>query len=165
MAVAMRKQLLLIAFFVLALDRLTKSLVISHIPLYGAIDIIPGIFRLTHLENTGAAFSMFADDPGPWPGRFLTWFSLAALVAISIVLWKTRNARTSIALAFISGGTLGNLWDRLLRGKVTDFLDFYLGPHHWPPFNFADSAIVVGAVLLAVAVLPGKRDTAERLKG
>jgi signal peptidase II len=151
----MRRQLLLIALLVLVLDRLTKWLVVARIPLYGGMDIVPGVFRLTHLENKGAAFSMFADSSSPWPGRLLTLFSLVALLAISIFLWKARDARnwTWFALALVLGGTLGNLWDRLLRHRVTDFLDFYLGPHHWPPFNVADSAIVMGALLLAGEVL------------
>jgi signal peptidase II len=147
----MRKYLLLISASILALDFLTKSVVKEKIPLYGDIDVIPGLFRLTHLENTGAAFSLFADSSSPWVGRLLVLFSLTALVVIAFLLW--RHGRTidvtAIALALFLGGTLGNLCDRLARGKVTDFLDFYIGAHHWPPFNVADSAIVVGALLLA----------------
>jgi signal peptidase II len=147
----MRKYLLLISGAILALDLLTKSLVKQRIPLYGDVDIIPGLFRLTHLENTGAAFSLFADSASPWVGRMLVLFSLAALAVISYLLWQ-RGATidlASIALALFLAGTLGNLCDRLVRGKVTDFLDFYIGSHHWPPFNVADSAIVLGALLLA----------------
>ncbi|HEY6309057.1 MAG TPA: signal peptidase II [Candidatus Angelobacter sp.] len=147
----MRKYLLLISAVVFALDALTKWLVRQKIPLDGNTDIVPGLFRLTHLENTGAAFSLFADSPGPWAGRFLVLFSLVALVVISVLLWRHGTAInvTTVSLALFLGGTLGNLCDRLVQGKVTDFLDFYIGPHHWPPFNVADSAIVVGALLLA----------------
>jgi signal peptidase II len=70
-------------------------------------------------------------------------------------LWKERaifNAGT-LALSLILGGAVGNLWDRMVDGKVTDFLDFYIGVHHWPPFNIADSAIVVGALLLLMRML------------
>ena len=156
----MRKQLLLIAAFILALDRFTKWLVIAKIPLYHEIDIILGVFRLTHLENTGAAFSMFADISGPWPSRLLILLSLVALVVISIFLWKIGGTInwSAFSLALFLGGTLGNLWDRLFQGTVTDFLDFYLGSHHWPPFNVADSAIVVAMVLLAGQVLLGKHE-------
>ena len=83
--------------------------------------------------------------PFPWP----RWPWLALL------LWRSRNEFNSatLALSLILGGALGNLWDRLTDGKVTDFLDFYVGIHHWPPFNVADSAIVVGALLLLMRML------------
>jgi signal peptidase II len=155
----MRKYLLLISAGVLALDVFSKWLVKEKIPLEGNIDLIPGLFRLTHLENTGAAFSLFADSASPWPSRLLLLFSVVALVAISVLLWKTGSEinLTTVSLALFLGGTLGNLCDRLIRGRVTDFLDFYVGSHHWPPFNVADSAIVVGALLLAGKVFFGSQ--------
>jgi signal peptidase II len=151
----MRKYYLLIAAAIVVFDRFTKWLVIQKIPLYGSVEIIPGLFRLTHLENTGAAFSLFADLPGPWVGRLLVVFSLAAVLVISFLLWKSKNAidLTTISFSLVLGGALGNLWDRLVRGQVTDFLDVYLSSHHWPPFNVADSAIVVGALFLASRAL------------
>jgi len=151
----MRKYYFLIIAGVLILDRLTKWMVIQKIPLYSSVDVIPGFFRLTHLENTGAAFSLLADSPGPWVGRFLVLFSLTAVVMISILLWKSKEAinLNTVSLALVLGGALGNLWDRLVRGQVTDFLDVYARSHHWPPFNIADSAIVVGALLLAGGAL------------
>jgi signal peptidase II len=160
----MRKYLLFISAAVFALDAFTKWLVKEKLPLEGNIDLIPGLFRLTHLENPGAAFSLFADSPGPWPGRLLVLFSLIALVVISVLLWRhgTVINVTTISLALFLGGTLGNLCDRLLRGRVTDFLDFYVGPHHWPPFNVADSAIVVGALLLAGKVFFGSQKDAAK---
>lgn len=157
----MRKYILLISAAILALDRFTKWLVIARIPLYHEVGVVPGVFQLTHLENPGAAFSMFAETSSPWPGRVLTLFSVAAICVIAFFIWKLGAELNllTICLALFLGGTLGNLWDRLLRGKVTDFLDFYLGSHHWPPFNIADSAIVVAAILLALQVLfaPAKK--------
>jgi len=155
----MRTRLFLISAVIFALDTFTKWLVNVKIPLYGEIDIIPGLFRLTHLENTGAAFSIFADSPGPWAGRILILFSVIALLVISVLLWRNGSAVnvTTVSLALFLGGTLGNLSDRLARGRVTDLLDFYVGSHHWPPFNVADSAIVVGALLLAGNVFFGSR--------
>jgi signal peptidase II len=160
----MRRYLLLISASIFALDVFTKWLVKDKIPLDGSIDLIPGLFRLTHLENPGAAFSLFADSQGPWPGRLLVLFSFIALVVISVLLWKHGESINvvSVSFALFLGGTLGNLCDRLLRGKVTDFLDFYVGPHHWPPFNVADSAIVVGALLLAGRVFWGPRNDAAK---
>jgi len=151
----MPKRPLLIAFAVLLLDRITKWAIAKTIPLEDAINIIPGFFRLTHLENTGAAFSLFADSPSPFRTTLLISFSLAALAVVSALLWKDRRVFHSgtLALSLILGGAVGNLWDRLSDGKVTDFLDFYIGIHHWPPFNVADSAIVIGALLLFMRML------------
>jgi signal peptidase II len=151
----MLKRHLLIAIAVVVLDRVTKWAIVQTITLDDAINVIPGLFRLTHLENTGAAFSLFADSTSPFKTMLLIAFSLGALAMVSFLLWKERtifNAGT-LALSLILGGAVGNLWDRLVDGKVTDFLDFYIGIHHWPPFNVADSAIVVGALLLLLRML------------
>ncbi len=151
----MPKRSLLIALAVLLLDRITKWAIAQTIPLEDATNIIPGFFRLTHLENTGAAFSLFADSPSPFRTTLLIAFSVAALAVVSVLLWKDRSVFHSgtLALSLIMGGAVGNLWDRVSDGKVTDFLDFYIGAHHWPPFNVADSAIVVGALLLFLRML------------
>jgi signal peptidase II len=155
----MPKRPLLIALAVLLLDRITKWAIARTIPLEDAINIIPGFFRLTHLENTGAAFSLFADSPSPFRTTLLIVFSVAALAVVSVLLWKDRSVFHSgtLALSLILGGAVGNLWDRAFYGKVTDFLDFYIGVHHWPPFNVADSAIVVGALLLFMRMLSKDR--------
>jgi signal peptidase II len=146
---------LTIAIAVLLLDRFTKWLVIRNIALDDSISIIPGLFRLTHLENPGAAFSIFAESSSPYRTALLVAVSLAALAVVALLLWTRRSSfsSTTIALSLIAGGALGNLWDRVADGKVTDFLDFYIGSHHWPPFNVADSAIVVGALLLMLRML------------
>jgi len=151
----MPKRPLLIALAVLLLDRITKWAIAQTIPLEDAVNIIPGFFRLTHLENTGAAFSLFADSSSPFRTALLISFSVAALAVVSVLLWKDRSVFHSgtMALSLILGGAVGNLWDRVSDGKVTDFLDFYLGVHHWPPFNVADSAIIVCALLLFMRML------------
>jgi len=151
----------LIALTVFVLDRLTKWLVIRHIVLEDNVPVIPGFFRLTHLENPGAAFSLFADSPSALKTGLLIAVSVTALAVVALLLWFRRNDfnLTTVALALIMGGALGNLWDRLSDGKVTDFLDFYIGPHHWPPFNLADSAIVVGALLLMLRMLHKDKHT------
>jgi signal peptidase II len=151
----MLKRHLLIALAVLILDRITKWVIVQTIPLEDVIPVIPGFFRLTHLENTGAAFSLFADSTSPFKTALLVAFSLAALSVVAVLLWRSRNEFNiiTLSLSLILGGALGNLWDRLVNGKVTDFLDFYLSIHHWPPFNVADSAIVIGALLLLSRML------------
>jgi signal peptidase II len=144
-----------LALLIVLVDRWTKRLVATRIALYTHIQIIPGFFRLTHTENTGAAFSLFADSPAHWKTALLIGFSVVAMVIVSVLLWKQRQAlgMTGIALSLILGGAAGNLWDRVLSGRVVDFLLFYVGRYQWPVFNMADSAIVVGAGLLVVEIL------------
>jgi signal peptidase II len=144
-----------IALIVFLLDRWTKHLVSVHIPLYTHIQIVPGFFRLTHTENTGAAFSLFADSPAHWKTGMLIAFSLVALVIVFALLWGMARGLTpaGIALSLILGGALGNLWDRLASGRVVDFLLLYIRQYQWPVFNLADSAIVVGAGLLVIEIL------------
>jgi signal peptidase II len=146
---------LVIALVVVLLDRWTKHIVTQRISLYSHIQVIPGFFQLTHTENTGAAFSLFADSTAPWKTGLLIAFSGIALLVVSVLLWKNHHAHvvTGIGLALIMGGALGNLWDRLARGRVVDFLLFYFKRYQWPVFNLADSAIVVGAGLLVVEIL------------
>jgi signal peptidase II len=146
---------LLIALVVVLLDRWTKQVVARRISLYSHIQVIPGFFSLTHTENTGAAFSLFADSNAHWKTAMLIAFSVIALTVVSVLLWKNHHAQlaTGIGLSLIMGGALGNLWDRLARGRVVDFLLFYVKRYQWPVFNLADSAIVVGAGLLVLEIL------------
>jgi signal peptidase II len=149
----------LTALIVVLLDRWTKHIVATHIAMYSHIQIIPGFFRLTHTENTGAAFSLFADSPSHWKTSMLIAFSLLAMVVVSVLLWKQTQAFTitGVALSLILGGAVGNLWDRLARGRVIDFLLLYIKQYQWPVFNLADSAIVVGASLLVFEILLARR--------
>lgn len=145
----------LLAVFVVLLDRWSKRLVAARLPMYSHIQIIPGFFQLTHTENTGAAFSLFADSPSHWKTGMLIGFSMIAMVVVFVLLWKQRHAlsTTGIALSLILGGATGNLWDRVASGRVVDFLLFYVKRYQWPVFNLADSAIVVGASLLVIEIL------------
>jgi signal peptidase II len=154
---------LLIVLIVVLLDRWTKHLVAARIALYSHVQVIPGFFRLTHTENTGAAFSLFADSTAPWKTGLLIAFSVLALMVVSTLLWKNHQAHvaTGVGLSLIMGGALGNLWDRLARGRVVDFLLVYVKQYQWPVFNLADSAIVVGAGLLIIEILFAKSHTGE----
>ena len=153
-----------LALLIVLLDRWTKRLVAARIGMYSQIQIIPGFFRITHTENTGAAFSLFADSPSHWKTVLLIGFSLVAMVIVSVLLWKQTRPLTitGVALAFILGGAVGNLWDRVASGRVVDFLLFYVKQYQWPVFNLADSAIVVGAILLVIEILWGKSGAHER---
>jgi signal peptidase II len=141
-------------------DRLTKLLIAHNVELnFGNITVIPNFFAITHVENTGAAFSLFAE----WPQRIrvplLVGFSSVAMIVVCYLLWNSaaRFTWTGLALAFILGGAVGNLYDRILFGRVTDFLHFYVGSHMWPDFNLADSAIVCGATLLFIDLIFGRK--------
>jgi len=145
----------LLALLVVLADRLTKHLVAARIAMYSHIQIIPGFFRLTHTENTGAAFSLFADSPNHWKTALLIGFSTLAMIIVTFLLWRQSRplTTTSIALSLILGGAVGNLWDRVASGRVVDFLLFYVKQYQWPVFNLADSCIVVGASLLVIEIL------------
>lgn len=160
----MRTYHFLIALLVVALDRASKWVVMKSFPLHEGVQIIPGFFRLTHEENRGAAFSLFADSPAHWTMVLLVAFSVLALIVVSTLLWRNSHAlaSTGVGLALIMGGALGNLWDRLLRGSVVDFLVFYVGRYQWPAFNVADSAIVIGACLLAFEILSAKSPAEQK---
>jgi len=157
---SVRKYFFLIAAAVIGLDRLTKWAVARYIPLNGSISIVPGLFHISHVENRGAAFGLFADSTFPWKIAALVGFSLIALVIVTVLLWKNGHtlSTTTIGLSLILGGAAGNLWDRVVAGRVVDFLHFYVGSYTWPDFNVADSAIVVGAILLVSEILFAKPD-------
>jgi len=143
--------LLLISAVVILADRLTKIWVSAHIPLGGAIPIIPRFLRITHWTNEGAAFSLFADTASPHVVRWaLVAFTLVAALVILIVLIRLGNKFTlaTVALALILGGALGNVHDRIVYGSVIDFIEVHIFAYHWPDFNVADSSVVTGACLL-----------------
>ena len=152
---AMRKYFFFIAIIVLLLDRIAKWAIASNIALHDSVVVIPGFLRLTHVQNTGAAFGLFAESSVQWKVGALVSFSILALVVVSTLLWKNSHSlsTTTIGLSLILGGAMGNLWDRMVSGHVVDFLDFYVGSYHWPAFNVADSAIVVGAILLVAEIV------------
>ena len=153
----------IVALCVFCIDRWTKHLAATRIAMYDHIQIIPGFFRLTHTENTGAAFSLFADSPAHWKTALLIGFSVVAMVIIAFLLWKQSHALTitGLALSMILGGAAGNLWDRAAHGRVVDFLLVYVKHYQWPVFNLADSAIVTGAVLLVLKILFVRPTTTE----
>jgi signal peptidase II len=149
---------LLLAVGILVVDRLTKWIVASRLSLHDGVTVIPDFFRIVHVENPGAAFGLFAESSYEWRLTILILFSLLALVIVGVLLWKNSHivSATGTALALILGGALGNLWDRIIAGHVTDFLEFHVGSYYWPSFNVADSAIVVGALLLVADILFAK---------
>ena len=137
---------------VLVLDQWTKWLVEVHLPDHAAQPVVPGFLTLTHVRNTGVAFGLFAAQGMTGGSWMLTLLGLAALTAVGVYFWFTpsRDRILLVALALVVGGAVGNLLDRVLAGAVTDFIDVYVGSHHWPAFNVADSAISIGIALMAI---------------
>lgn len=153
--------LLLLSALVVACDRLSKQWIEAHIKLGGAIVVIPRIFRLTHVLNTGAAFSIFESSKSPMLVRNLlvTFSVLAIVVVIALLINIGRELTpTSVALALILGGAIGNLYDRIRFSYVVDFLEVHIVRYHWPDFNVADSCIVIGACLLLLEMLRPQRN-------
>ena len=153
-----------LAVAVFALDWTTKRFIEARMSVFDTRTIIPGFFDIVHARNRGAAFSMFADSTSPLRPFFLIGLSLVALLLVAAIL---RNASrldrpTALGLSLILGGALGNVFDRIVSGAVTDFLDFYIGALHWPAFNVADSAIVIGATLLVFEILFTKTPMQEK---
>lgn len=153
--------LLLISAAIFSADRWTKTWVAQHISIGSAIPILPGILRITHWLNEGAAFSLFADTASPRTVRMaLIVFTCVAASAVLIALVRMGNRITisTVALALILGGALGNVHDRVEYGSVIDFIEVHIFSYHWPDFNVADSAIVTGACLLLLDSLLPKRE-------
>jgi len=152
----------LIAAGVFLLDRITKLVIDRLVPLWETREVIPGFFNIVHTENAAAAFSLFAGVAPAWRRFFLIGSSATAAVLLAVLLWRdgTRavgSRMLSVGLALILGGAVGNLYDRIIPGTVTDFLELYLGTFRWPAFNVADSAISIGAGLVLLDLLMAKR--------
>ena len=149
-----RPILLLISVLVILVDRLTKNWIVHRIRPGYDIPVIPGVFRLSHVLNTGAAFSLMETWPPNAVRIGLITFSVLAAILVFTLMWRTGRALTltSVALALILGGALGNLYDRIRFHHVVDFLAVKIYHYNWPDFNIADSCIVIGACLLLLEI-------------
>jgi signal peptidase II len=127
-------------------DQATKWVVVHRIGFQEAVPVIPGFFSLTHVYNTGAAFSMMHDS-----NRFFAILSLAVFVLLIVLRRHFAGLLMQWGWILILSGILGNVTDRILRGHVVDFLDFQFGSYHWPAFNVADSCICVAAGLFLIS--------------
>jgi len=154
----------LTALGVLGLDRWSKWLVENRFNAFDTKPVIPGFFNIVRSENPGVAFGMFADHSSHSRTLLLVAMSLAAILILAVMLWKIerQDNLTVTGLALIFGGALGNVYDRVTAGTVTDFLDFYAGTYHWYTFNLADSAICIGAGLLILSMLLAPRNAAHK---
>lgn len=134
----------------LAADQLTKAIVAQKIIFGSSKSIIPGFFNLTHIRNRGAIFGFFSQSGSQLLYVMLTLASLAALAFVIFYFLKTPTSERlmKISLSLILAGALGNLIDRIFRGYVIDFLDFYVKKWHWPSFNVSDASITIGAFFI-----------------
>jgi signal peptidase II len=150
-----RLSFLALAAGVLVLDQIGKAVMTAWLAPRGSVAIIPGLFSLTYVRNTGAVFGLFRSLSDPWRGVLLTLVPLLAIVLVIVMAVRTPPGRLRplVALGMILGGALGNLVDRIRLGSVVDFLDVYVGSYHWPAFNLADSAICIGVGLLILDIL------------
>jgi signal peptidase II len=153
----------LVALAIVVADRLTKLWIEHSVNAFDSISVIPGLFRIVHNENPGAAFGFLADGNAFIRAIVLIGVSSVVLLFVASALWSHRTTFTAFlsrfGLALILGGAIGNLLDRVFRGTVTDFLEIYQGSWSFPAFNVADSAITVGAVLLLIDILRPKHNT------
>jgi signal peptidase II len=149
---------LLIVAAIVVLDQATKAIVDRNMALGQSITILENFFSLTYIRNTGAAFGILAQSGEAFRRTFLIGFSVVAIGFIIAMLRRLPSDEKllTVALAFILGGALGNLIDRLIYGEVIDFLDFYWAGHHWPAFNVADSFITIGVVTILLRLLAAK---------
>ena len=148
---------------VFGLDRLTKVIIEHRVSESASYRVIPGFFDIVHSENRGVAFGIFNDSTFEWRSLALILVSVAAVIFVSAYLWRARHidSATLWGLALILGGAAGNAFDRIVSGRVTDFLDFHIGGHYWPTFNVADSGVVIGSGLLLLDMLFAKRRAAN----
>jgi signal peptidase II len=156
--------LLTLSIVIILLDRLTKTWVALRIPMGGAIPVIPRVLRITHWTNDGAAFSLFANTASPNAVRWglISFSSLMALIILFLLVrLGDRFTLTTIGLALILAGALGNVHDRIAYGSVVDFIEVHIFSYHWPDFNIADSSVVTGACLLLLDTLLPKKRTAQ----
>ncbi|MGX5732123.1 signal peptidase II [Pseudoxanthomonas beigongshangi] len=151
---------LLLSAVIIGLDQWTKAWVLASLPEYTAVPVIEGFWNWFRTYNTGAAFS-FLSGAGGWQ----IWFFTALAVGICglLTFWLGRaprgDWRQALPYSLVIGGALGNVVDRLIHGHVIDFVQWYWRDHYWPAFNLADSAIVAGAIGIALfGLFEGKRD-------
>lgn len=141
---------------VVCLDRLTKWIIQTQVSIWDNYSVIPNFFSIVHTQNPGAAFGLFAESSSEWRSVFLIGLSFMVMIFVAGMLWQSFRAPSGdsrilrIGLSLVLGGALGNLYDRIAIGTVTDFLLFYIGQYQWPAFNVADSAISIGACLLVL---------------
>lgn len=142
---------LLLSAVIIIADQWSKAWVLSSLPEYEPVVVIEGFWNWYRTYNTGAAFS-FLSDAGGWQLWFFTALAVGISGLMAYWMWGTARGawRSAVPYALVIGGAIGNVIDRLMHGHVVDFIQWHIGDHYWPSFNIADSAIVLGAVGIAL---------------
>ena len=142
---------LLLSAAIIIADQWSKAWVLSSLPEYEPVVVIEGFWNWYRTYNTGAAFS-FLSDAGGWQLWFFTALAVGINGLMAYWMWGTARGawRSAVPYALVIGGAIGNVIDRLMHGHVVDFIQWHIGDHYWPSFNIADSAIVLGAVGIAL---------------
>jgi len=142
------------------LDQVTKFFISSNMSLHDSFPVIDGLFNITYIRNTGAAFGFLANASPMVRSFFLIGVTIAVILLIIYYIWKIKAEEKffTFPLSLILAGAVGNLIDRVRFGDVVDFLDFYISSYHWPAFNIADSAISIGAIILFFEVFRKKEE-------
>ncbi len=152
-----RKYVILIFVLVLglALDLVTKMLVLRSLPLGSQIPLVPGFFNLVHVHNKGAAFGLLGGLSPEFTRLFFIATTSVVLAVVGYLWYRLPGDSWPAALGYslIMAGALGNLIDRVRLGEVVDFLDLYWGRYHWPAFNVADCLVCLGAGWLVWVIL------------
>ena len=146
---------ILIILFIFALDQVSKLIIIHTLRLHESLTLINGFFNIVHVRNRGMVFGIMNK-----PDVNLGFYILIVATVIAIILliyWFVKlqegEWRLRLGLSLILGGAFGNLTDRLRLREVVDFLDFFIGSHHWPAFNIADASLTVGTIWIAASLL------------
>lgn len=145
-----RAHYLTLSALVVLVDALTKWMIATRVELHEAIGVIPNLFQIVHVRNSGAAFGIGANASSQMIPLLLNGGAIAVFCIVVVYAMRTdvSDRVLQVGLHLILGGAIGNLVDRFRFGYVVDFLDFYVRDHHWPAFNVADSAICIGIGLL-----------------
>lgn len=151
-----RTLIILISSIVIALDFITKKIILARVMLHESINVLP-FFSIVHVENKGAAFGSFTN----LGNNIFIIISIIAIIFILVYLSKVHQKLEFVSLSLVLGGAIGNLLDRIQFGKVIDFIDIFIGKWHWPSFNVADSALTVGIILFLISNLRHGREAKE----
>lgn len=159
-----KKYLLFLTVIPLIIDIITKNLIKSKLMLYDAVPVIDGFFNIVYVLNPGAAFSFLHDMNESYRRLFFITVTIIAIFVVLYIFAREKSKINTAGFALILSGAIGNLIDRIIIGKVVDFLDFYYKTYHFPAFNVADSCITVGVALIIIDMLffSKKRDNDKK---
>jgi signal peptidase II len=154
------RQAMVLVLATLVIDQASKQFLLGYLMKAGAmVPVIDGFFRLVIVWNSGVSFGLLGGE-GALPAWLLSAVAVAVCVGLFVWLRRTDRVLTGWGIGLVMGGAIGNVIDRARWGAVFDFADFHIGHWHWPAFNVADSAIVVGVALMLIDSLVGERQRA-----